>query len=54
MAAMVFLVCQQFQISPNVDPKLGVGLYPAKPILRQENPKLPPRGPQGPEKKELD
>ncbi|CNL71446.1 YadA domain-containing protein [Yersinia pseudotuberculosis] len=39
------------QISPNVDPKLGVGLYPAKPILRQENPKLPPRGPQGPEKK---
>ncbi|AJJ04954.1 trimeric autotransporter adhesin YadA [Yersinia pseudotuberculosis] len=32
------------QISPNVDPKLGVGLYPAKPILRQENPKLPPRG----------
>ncbi|CFU98566.1 YadA domain-containing protein [Yersinia pseudotuberculosis] len=37
------------QISPNVDPKLGVGLYPAKPILL---PKLPPQGQgQGLEKK---
>ncbi|MFM1501840.1 trimeric autotransporter adhesin YadA [Yersinia enterocolitica] len=26
------------QISPNADPELGVGLYPARPILRPENP----------------
>ncbi|CND23626.1 trimeric autotransporter adhesin YadA [Yersinia enterocolitica] len=33
------------QISPNADPELGVGLYPARPILRPENPKLPPEKP---------